>query len=284
MSSFFRLLRCDVSKSLPLLKWRFLVCFIVALTLSVLSVRYAQFYYSISDPAAVVSFTLGDAIVNLFAGRSTYYPSEAEPFVLPATWMTVVLLMLFATLDYPWSDLGSTGSASILACGSRSVWWLAKCAWVVIVILLLCLTVIAACTLAVLATGGSLSFDVSTNVPFYLLFDIYSLKESPWDFVSFAAALPIVLCALGLLQLHIALVLRPLPAFGVMAVLLILSAYFTHPLIVGEYLMAARSAVFLVDGLSPTFGVMLCAVFVPWLLVHGTLWFKHSDLIFRGDS
>lgn len=286
MKIFLRLVSLDIRKSLASQWLRYAISFVVAFVLTILAVLYARYYYSIdaSSPYATAPFTLGDGIINLFSGNSEYIPSGTEPYVPPVTWLTIVFLGIFTALDYPWSDLTRTGRQAILICGSRTLWWLSKCVWTVFNVAFFLIILGLGIAAGALITDGTLSFDVSEQVPLYLEFDPYALQEAPWDIVPLLAAFPAMLCALCLLQHALALIVHPLPSFGIVAILLYLSAYFTHALLPGEYLMAARSSVLVSTGFSPAAGILFAAIIASWTLAFGTLWFKHTDLIPRRDS
>lgn len=183
MRTFLRLVSLDIRKSLASQWLRYPVCFVVACALTVLAVLYAQYYYSVdaSSPYVTAPFTLGDGIVNLFSGNSEYIPSDTAPYTPPVTWLTIMFLAIFTALDYPWNDLMHTGRQAIIMCGSRTTWWLSKCAWTVFSVALFLVSIGLGIAAGVLLTGGTLSLTVSEQVPLYLEFDPYALQEAPWS-------------------------------------------------------------------------------------------------------
>lgn len=279
MSKVFRCLVLDLKKG-TISQWkRYLVCFIAILGLLYINDVYiswsAPFYGA--DSFSTLSPSLGELIISLYGGMDFYYPDSGMPFSMPVEWMFVVLLVLFLSLDYPLSDLSSTGQNALVMSSSRTAWWLAKCFWVLFMVIIFCFIVLLAALLITLCMGGSLSLDISSTFPSILAFNTSNLTTPAWNIGSFLVAVPIWLCALCLVQLFLSLAIRPLPAFGCIAVFLFLSAYYANPLLPGEYLMAARSAIFLMDGYQTITGLVFALVLAGWAIVSGIFTFKQCD-------
>lgn len=138
MSKVFRCLVLDLKKG-TISQWkRYLVCFIAILGLLYINDVYiswsAPFYGA--DSFSTLSPSLGELIISLYGGMDFYYPDSGMPFSMPVEWMFVVLLVLFLSLDYPLSDLSSTGQNALVMSSSRTAWWLAKCFWVLFTVII----------------------------------------------------------------------------------------------------------------------------------------------------
>lgn len=76
--------------------------------------------------------TLGDFAMYLFGGMKPYIPNPDEPFLFPVSWFLVFGICLFLTLYYPVYDRDTFGKMVIVYSGSRTKWWTAKCAWIIV--------------------------------------------------------------------------------------------------------------------------------------------------------
>ena len=240
----------DIRKGL-LFQWkRFLVGAFLVAGITVLNAVYIDYCIGLAPAQDFGSFRVssGDLLVSLCAGMDFYYPNQSMPFPLPVAWMFLILLFLSLTLDYPLSDLNSVGSSCLVVGSSRVMWWLAKCLWVVTVVFACCLVAVALVSVLTFANGGVLSLSAHAEVLRLFSFNPESLKGAPWDMGMFFAVFFIVLCSFALLQLFLSLLTHPVVGFSRMAVLLFLSAYFDSGYLLGEYLMAARSSVFVGGG------------------------------------
>ena len=270
----------DLRKGL-ISQWkRILVCVVLIAGLLVLNMAYIDFYIS-NAPEATTSFrlTFGDLLLSLFTGIDFHYPSSGVPFVLPVEWMFLVLLILYVTLDYPLSDLHAVGINSLVMGSSRGMWWLAKCLWIITLVVVFYFIILALTLFITLTSDGILSFQIHPEVPQALAFNVGNLIEAPWDMGVFLIAIPVVLCSLALVQLFLSLLIQPVISFACMTVILFLSAYCSTEFLIGEYLMAARSNVFIADGLSPEIGIVFAMLLGLWSVLFGILFFSQQDIL-----
>ena len=280
MRKIFRCLLLDLKKGM-LSQWkRYLVCFLAVFGISFLNMFYMGWWITYNDPDnTTVLLSLGDSLAALFAGIDFYYPSSGMPFSLPVEWMFIILLALYVTLDYPLADLNTVGQNTLVTSASRSAWWLAKCFWVVISVLIFCLIVIVASCLATVCTGGVISFEIYSQIPLVLEFNTTSLLAAPWDIMPFLFVIPVMISAICLVQLYFSLLLRPIPGFGLMAIMLFFSAYCSNVLLPGEYLMAARCNLFIIDGYQVTIGFIFGFLLIVWAVLSSLFVFKRRDLL-----
>lgn len=281
MKTVLLLLHLDLRKGLDSCKYKFMGILCAAIILSLLSsLRYMALSGSNLD-----TLTLGDSFIFLLCGTDAYSPDpqRTEPFSMPNAWLMICLLGAFLTLEYPQEDIDTSGEISILLGGSRTSWWLSKCLWVITTTSLFAIEIVIALSISTLILGGTLSIDVCgaaierTNV-------FADAIQGPWNTGLMAFTYFVAICSLNLIQLALSLVIKPIPSFGVTGLILLSSAYFANPLLPGEYLMSARSSLFVSDGFSPEFGIALNTVLALWAIVFSLIYFKQTDLMPRDDS
>jgi hypothetical protein len=129
---------------------------------------------------------------------------------------------------------------------NRRVWWASKCLTTIMIVvtsyLVLVLTV--------------LLFTISNRVDI-----LHPITGSSIDLIIAILVLPLVLtCCVGLFQLSISLISRSMLSFLVIIVVLVMSAYFIHPLLFGNYLMLLRNHLLLPGGVVSYQGFILAAV------------------------
>lgn len=286
MKQMIRYFVLDIRKG-TVMKWRlYAAYFLLVLGLSFLNETYYEWSILFGPDNAMTSFplSLGDLLIVLFAGRDVYYPTSGMPFWLPVSWMFIVLMALYLTLDYPSFDLRSVGTNTLVRGKSRTAWWIGKSLWVIASVLLFCLLVLLAAVVVVVINGGELSLGVHTELPQVLGFNLAGLTGSPWDVGLFLLSIPVLLCSLCLVQMFLSFVIHPLPSFGCMAVILFLSAYFDLELLPGEYLMAARNAIFEVGGFRTEIGLVFAFALGVWATMCGALIFRYRDLFGKEQS
>lgn len=275
------LFQLDFRKGLRSCKHKMIGIMIAVITLSLLSTSMRM----ASSGPSIDTLTLGDSFTFLLCGISIYSPDaqRSEPFVMPDAWLMVMLLGVFLTLEYPQEDIECSGETSILLGGSRTSWWLSKCLWVLTMTTLFAIEVVIGLSVSTLLLGGTLSPEVSGAALQRALFFVNAI-QGPWNVSLMMLTYFVALCSLSLIQLALSLVIKPIPSFGVTGLILLASAYFSNPLLPGEYLMSARSSLFVSRGFSPEFGIALNLALAIWAVVFSLIYFKQSDLMPRDDT
>lgn len=133
-------------------------------------------------------------------------------------------------------------------------------------------------------------FGLVSSRPFWLTPGIPSLLGFQAPFVSvdetsvagFVGVVPVVLAALCLMQLALSIALTPLVGFAVVIAVLLLSALHTNEMLLGNYLMLARSD--LISSVGVSCGVGLCAglAVMAVFVVLGGLAYARRDICGRG--
>lgn len=224
-------------------------------------------------------FSLGDYLLFFTAGMRQFAPWAGERFQFPSAWAAVFLLGTYMTLWYPYRDLMGMGKQMIAVGGSRWVWWISKCVWVVCSTTLFAGIGIAVAAGAALVTGGAMDLRVAEIMPTLLNLIPAQTCDPPYEVLPQLALVPLALASLCLVQLAFSLLLKPLFSYMATVALLFLSAFYFSPWLPGEYLMVVRSAVFTKVGFGASTGVLLCAALACAACVVGGWAFSRMDVL-----
>lgn len=227
--------------------------------------------------------TVGDYFYYVFAGMSPFTPNGTTAFRFPALWMLIMVLALFLVLYYPYYDLMGYGKQVLVYSRSRTGWWLSKCVWVTGSILLYFVLLWVVILGFSLVSHASLSLSVSPYMrgldpTLTLLPEEYLAAGDTlgWTLVGMPLAVAVTL---GLVQMCLSLLIRPLYSFCGMIALLLASAYFLHPALPGNYAMALRSDYILPNGVSASTGAILCAGLSLLAIIVGAIVFSRYDIL-----
>ncbi|MDR0515255.1 MAG: hypothetical protein LBG81_08890 [Coriobacteriaceae bacterium] len=275
--SLYRILAFDLRNGVAR-HWRRYAAIAAFFCLSVLALFAARKAYLDVYPSSVGPFTLGDCVVGAFSGMKEYVFDPRNPFDFPALWLLTFLLAAYLTLHYPYRDLLGVGRHLVVAAQSRVGWWYAKCLWVLASVGLFYAVCGAVLCLALLLDGGAFTLDVSPRTPGVLAFG-HAVLGQPGGIWPLLVLLPLATVALCLLQLFLSLVIKPLPSYLCTVSLLFLSSYFKTPFLLGNYLMAARSEVFITGGMGFAAGAVLAGALIIVSVVAGRAWVQQMDII-----
>ena len=230
--------------------------------------------------------TLGfaDFAFALFAGMEPFEYMEGQQFDFPMAWLTLLCTMTCATLYYPVRDLDGMGSRIIAITCNRWVWWLSKCLWTILAGLGVYLVCVGVCAAATGIAGGSFSFGPATDITRML--NVYGIGSTSVNgsILGFVLALPCAVSASLVLQLAVSLLFNPAAGYLTTVSLFLASAYYANPLLLGNYLMAARLDIALTNGMVPATGGLLSLAVTLACIFAGGFIFQHRDIIGRRES
>ncbi|MDD5799478.1 MAG: hypothetical protein PUD09_02355 [Coriobacteriales bacterium] len=227
--------------------------------------------------------TFGNEMVVTLAGMQAYLPGMSDPFRFPVSWVILLMLVSYMTLGFPYRDLEGFGQKVLTKSGSRWRWWLSKCVWVTLCVLVYWALLYATLMVFSMATGNGISLKVSDAVPKLVQADL-TIRPNTDEFVAFLLVAPCVMTSLCLLQLCLSLFIRPTLSYVATLSILFLSAfYYQCPLLPGNYLMMFRSLGLVRDGYPALQGLVLAIVLGTASVVVGGVAFRRKDILGRTD-
>lgn len=207
--------------------------------------------------------------------------SYAE-FYLPVLWILVNGSILFLCLEYPLKDLTMEGQQIIVRSNTRIGWYLSKCCWILASSLLYFCCAILAAVIVCLLNGGTLEIK---NTPEITKLYVNSLK--PVEFSTLDVILAVILApltsltALNMLQMTLCILTKPIYAFLINIILLMISAYYPSEFLLGNGTMIVRSDLVCNGETSiSTVGVILFSIVVALVSVGiGVIKFRKFDIL-----
>lgn len=231
-----------------------------------------------------VSF--GDYWFYLYGGMKEYVPAPENPFQVPIIWIIVLVSVSFLVLNYPVRDMCGVGSQILVQTGGRSKWWFSKCVWNVLStftyhFILITVTVLLC---AVYHIDMNIKYNIELQKTlFHMEVDAPLVAHTTIPIVVFI--LPVLFSmAINLVQMTLSLFIKPVFSFLTVCVLLISSAYFLSPFMLGNYAMPLRCQLIYSGGVSYRLGIIVSVMLMVISVVTGLLCFKRYDILCREDS
>lgn len=151
-----------------------------------------------------------------------------SPFLFPALWIFVFLLLLYFTLRYPSENLNGIGKSMLILSQHRKTWYLSKCVWCVSFVLMYFAVLYLTAFLTCICLGGEVTLQPSEYAPAILNAGTY-IKAPPWNILPGFSLIPCMACGIALLQMLLTFFMRPISSYILSCVLLLSSAYFASP-------------------------------------------------------
>lgn len=273
----FNFIKFDIYNGIWKNKKKIVAIFIVFLAINFLYANYILAYIEKGIISSANVMNIGDYIMHYLSGISEYIPDENTPFPLPFLWMFQMLGCCYFGLHYPLEDLHSTGKYRLLLCGNRSIWWISKCIWTCLNVLLYYATAYISSLLVGMLNGAESSCFI-TEYTIFLLRLTGNIKKAPYDATVQFIIIPFVLCTLCIVQMLLSLIIKPLYSFVCVAAYLLAAAYFKSPFLIGNFAMMARTDLIEENGfhVSTVIGITLCVLIIS--IICGNVIFKKKDI------
>ena len=224
--------------------------------------------------------TIGDFMITIFAGcRENAAQEMGMSFQVPFLWMAYICWMLLLTLRYPLEELAGIGKQLLILSRKRSYWFFSKCIWVCAYTIVSFVAMCLGITVMGLLCGASLSFDVNEYLATEVSFISPYLKPAPWNIASLIASNLVTLIALGIVQFVVSLFLKPLYSYLLIVGYALACTYVSSPLLVGNYMMGARSSSITSEGYAPPVGIIISVWLAVVAAIIGWLRFSNYDIL-----
>lgn len=226
------------------------------------------------------SITFADYLLYAFKGMNVFKPNLNDPensFQVPAFWLLINLYLAYLVGDYPSRDLGGYGKQILIRSKTRGQWWLGKVTWNAVSVLIyyaIGYLVMIGFSLATGRVSGNPSVDIAR---YFLSMEVSGLNGTCW--IPAAIIQPILASlSICLIQMTISLFMKPIMSFAAIACILVASAYYFTPFLIGNCLMIARSSLVRPDGIGFVFAAFLTVLLSAAAVVIGGMKFQRMDI------
>ena len=216
-----------------------------------------------------------DAWIYAFKGMAVFNPLSNQPFNIPALWLLIEIFIAYMVSSYPYTDLDGVGLQVLVRSQKRWHWWFGKCIWnISSIVLFYAIGAISLLLVVLLKGGGGLTLHPE-------ILDIWEMQmQSPagsWKIMVFLLPLLMSL-ALSMLQMAAMFFVKPMMSFAAVVAVLVCSAFFNTPFLIGNHAMIMRYALFTPGGIEPLPAIAIdTGLFLAALLV-GKLRFDRYDI------
>ena len=237
--------------------------------------------YTRRSGASRLGRSLGDALLFIYGGMKEYDPTVERRFIFPALWMLVYLLLAYIVLYYPYRDIEETGQNILIRTGGRGGWWLSKCLWSMLTVLLYCLLGWGLTLVGCVIVRIPLTMQISPNINVLFEMSGGSLLHPEKMTVEILLLPMLAMAAICLLQMTLALFIRPVYCYMCTVAILLAGTYYMHPWLIGNYAMPLRSGRMIKNGMPAVIGCVLCTGGIVLSMAVGLARFRRYDILSR---
>lgn len=220
-----------------------------------------------------------DTLLYLFSGNDAFNAEKNNIFVMRPAWLVMSVTPAFLVYSYAASELEGMGLHFLLKEGSRKIWWLGKCVWNCISVLIMYVITYGILFVKMLIEGQDFAsvFTVHKDICREVV-EINIVPDA--EAMMFLVLIPICIYAgMSLLQMALSLILNPAVSFLFVVTVYVVSAYASLPFLPGGYTMVKRwNIAGLGGGLNPQTGILIAVIMGTLGVIGGLLYLKKMDI------
>lgn len=219
-----------------------------------------------------------DYLMHCF--RGSFPSNDLGSFEFPILWLLIIGSCMFINLDYPLNDLTDAGLQVIVRTRRRRHWFLSKCAWNLLSCAVYVLLGVLTAFLFALVFGSCVSMTNSPAATERTLQILVADSLPTGQALLVAIVLPyLTMAALNMLQMCLCLVMKPIFSFLICICMLISSAFFCSPFMLGNGAMVVRNGILAEGMLNPSTEVLTCLGGIAISIIIGIVRFDRMDFL-----
>lgn len=227
--------------------------------------------------------TFADYYLFTLKGEDIYEVSWNSKFQVPIYWMGINLFIALSVGGYFSEDLTGYGRMKILYGGSRERWVLSKLIWITAHVLfcygMICITTVSFCIMK----GIPLSFHLSEAIWESTMPAVLNLSMT--QLIEIVVVLPFFsTLVISIVQNGFAVFFQPHTGYIFACGILMASAYWTKPLLIGNYIMWGRSRLLHEKGVGLFNGIILLSVIGVAMLFILIRYMQRCDILNKKEN
>lgn len=225
------------------------------------------------------SGTMIDYYMFSLKGLEVYKITKESTFQIPVYWFCYHLILAYIIGYYAEKDFTEYGKNSILATKTRIGWWMAKCIWCVVSVLLYYLMGFLGTAFYTFLADGKLSFVVTKELMKGFGQGLIYLSNT--EILVLVLVLPcLISIAVSLLQMLLSIRIGSVASFAGVCIMYVMSVYYTSPFLLGNYTMWRRNhTVGVGSGVYTTIGLFISLIIIVVVMLAGVIYIDRKDIL-----
>lgn len=219
-----------------------------------------------------------DLAVYMFQGMDEYvYVKGGPPFDIPISFLTLSFCFALFACYYAHREWKLRGTVYIPRYESKMYFWISKCIWCILQMILLYLMIFVILW-GIAAAGGNISVLLSRETLACL--KGLPLSENSMDYIKYIFGLGLFTAiVLNQIQLTAQMIFSPVIGYILVIVIITSSAYFYRFYMPGNYYMLLRTALFREDGITLQQASLVLGILWIVLVLIGAVIVRKKDVL-----
>ena len=241
---------------------------------------YTVYIKHFSDNMIAGNGTWFDYLMSVNPGMKVFSIVEDKEFNVPIYWFTMQIMMHYMIAYYPENDFRLYGKTIIPKIGSAGKWWISKCLWCILSVLISYGLIIVSTLLFANIHNAKIKPEVTNRF-------LSQLHGAAVDYLSSGDIILIVIIvpmmttiSLCLLELLLSFIISPVISYIMICAMYVLSAYYHTWWLTPGFTMWKRSSyVNFQKGYTPKTGILIAVYLSMACIIGGKLYFDRKDVL-----
>lgn len=218
--------------------------------------------------------------VCFFVGGPKNIPNDMlDTYVIPVLWLILQVMIAYIVGYYAMTDLDTYGQQILIRAGSRLKWWLSKCLWNGVMVILTYIIIYGAAFLAGIIGGADWEFKLTPDIIASACEITWLTGESKTHMIILFMMPVIVSLTLSMLQMFFALLFSPIIGFIVSQSIVFLATIFTNKILFANYGMLSHNKLACGSDIVLSEGLVICGMIYIVSFVVGIIYFCRYDIL-----
>lgn len=223
--------------------------------------------------------TFLDYVMYAMYGMPVYVFDPKDFFEMPMYWFIFQMGIAYFTAYYAASDFKQNGKVLFVVAKTRGSWWISKCLWCILLVLLYYVSVYAGIGISAWANDAEMSLKI-TNEATLSWYGQMAADSSLVHIYMAVFILPITATiAISLIQMFLSFIISSVVSFAGVCGMYILSAYYTTCFLPGNFTIWIRSRYMDEMGVSPKYGILILIIMFLFSIIAGWQYIKGKDVL-----
>lgn len=260
-----------------LFKWKRYVIVIVVFLFFCTSL-YSHRVFANDLIAKEVLPTFIDYFIFIFEGVPPFNPKSGAHFTLPLMWILYNLTLAYIVGDYTTYELNHYGNNVLTRIKSRKKWWLAKCKWASLSVILFYSIGYVTILNFNLLVSRNISF--TPNVMKYIFIASAQFETITVEFIFSIIILPIIVSlSITFLQMTLSLIFNSIISFIIITALFATSIYLDNGILISSGSMLIRNEIITSSGTKTTTILLFATLIALLSIITGLIYFEKYDIL-----
>lgn len=211
-----------------------------------------------------------------------YIPPEMlkDAYTLPALWLCIQIVVGYLVGYYPVDDLHTYGQQILIRSRKRTTWWLSKCIWNMLTVVLTYIIIDATMFIVCFAAKVDITGGISESDLMGQVFEMFMYTGTTRNVIIFVVVMPVIVSiAVSQLQMMLGIICSPMIGFIVVEAWALLATFSVSGLCIHNYGALSHTIICCPSNIKYSTGCVVCLGVALASVIAGGIYFNRSNIL-----